>query len=110
MTIDWPALAERLKTAAGPDPSVDTAIAEVFGVPSEPYTGSVEHCRRLVAKVLPGWRLHLGFDGSGVLPYASLSNAENRAEATAPTVPLAILRAMMGLASVSMDKAVPGQG
>lgn len=96
---DWPALAAKLKTATGPDAGLDAVIAEAFGAAPAGYTESVSDCRALVGKVLPGWRLHLGFDASGVTPYAIVSNGDHRAEAAAPTVPLAILRALMDLAA-----------
>jgi hypothetical protein len=88
------ALAAQLKAATGPDTGLDAAIAEAFGVPAADYTESAEACRRLVALVLPGWHLHLGFGALGLFPYAVISQGDERAEAEAPTVPLAILRAV----------------
>lgn len=96
---DWSVLGVRVRAAVGPDAAIDAAIAEAFGMPPASYTGSVGYCRALVAKVLPGWRLHLGFDASGATPCATVSNDDHRAEAMAPTMPLAILRALMELAS-----------
>jgi hypothetical protein len=103
MTSNWSALADKLNAATGPDAALDAIIADVFGVNFGRYTESIEHCRQLVAKVLPGWRLHVGFDGSGVSSYASVSNGENRVEATAPTLPLAILRALGELARLNNE-------
>ncbi len=103
MSHDWSALAARLKTASGPDPAIDVVIAEAFGMPMAAYSESAADCRRLVARVLPDWRLHLGFDGAGGRPYAVVSNADIRVEAEAPTVPLAILTALMELASLKTD-------
>ncbi|CAA7619839.1 conserved hypothetical protein [Candidatus Terasakiella magnetica] len=92
---DFPALAAKLRIAGGPSPELDAAIAEALGVPAGHHTESVEECRRLVSLALPGWRLHLGFDVCGVLPYAVLSKEADRAETEAPTVPLAILRVLV---------------
>lgn len=92
---DWVALAARLMTTPGPDSALDAAVAEAFEVPAASFSASVEDCRRLAATALPNWRLHVGFGVSGVLPYAALTNGEDRATAEAPTVPLAILRAVV---------------
>lgn len=101
--LDLSVLADRLNATTGPDAAIDAAMAEAFGVPLAEYTESAEECRRLVAQVLPGWRLHLGFGGSGALPYAVISNDDNRAEAEAPTVPVAILRALGELARLKNE-------
>jgi len=52
--------------------------------------------------VLPGWAWHVGHGARGIFPYASLhpkcpagDGSEPRAEATAPTVPLALLQALV---------------
>lgn len=95
---DWSVLGVRVRSAVGPDAAIDAAVAEAFSTPPANYTGSVTDCRALVAKVLPGWRLHLGFDASGTTPCATVSNDDHRAEAMAPTMPLAILRTLMELA------------
>ncbi|WP_431855304.1 hypothetical protein [Azospirillum sp.] len=84
-----------LKAATGADAALDQAIAEAFQAPPADYTESVERCRALVVSVLPGWHLHLGYGVSGILPYAELSNGDQRHVAEAPTVPLAVLRALV---------------
>ena len=91
--LDWPELAAMLEAATGADGRLDGAVAAGFGVSPADYTASVDHCRDLVASVLPGWALHVGFGASGIFPYALLSNGDRRHMADAGTVPLAILRA-----------------
>jgi hypothetical protein len=86
---DWLALATQINAAAGPNAGLDAAIAEAFRAPAADYTESTEAGRRLVALALPGWHLHLGFGVSGVFPYAVITKGDERAEAEAPTVPLA---------------------
>lgn len=88
-------LATRLAAASGADADLDAAIADVFRVASAPFTASVADCRRLVTEVAPDGRLHLGYGASGVFPYAALIRGADRATAEAPTVPLAILRALV---------------
>lgn len=64
------------------------------------YTASVDTCLALIGRALPGWRWHVGHGPRGILPYAVLTRDEGdgphrRAEAVAPTVPLALLRALV---------------
>jgi len=92
---DWPALAAGLKAASGPDIALDEAIVEALGVPAAGYTESVAECRRLVALALPNGHLHVGFGVSGIFPYCVVRDGALRGEAEAPTVPLAILRALV---------------
>lgn len=92
-----PALVDKLARATGSDPDLDAAIAAQFGGRSAdppPYTGSVDACIDLVHAQLAGWGWHVGFGPSGVLPYAALHDDTRRVEASAPTVPLALLRAL----------------
>jgi hypothetical protein len=104
-----PALVDMLARATGPDPDLDAAIAAQFGGrPADPppdpppYTGSVDACIDLVHAQLAGWGWHVGFGPSGVLPYAALHDDTRRVEASAPTVPLALLRALVAaLAAVA---------
>ena len=77
----------RLDAATGPDAALDAALG------GEHLTASAEAARAWAVAALPGWHAHVGFDASGVLPYAAFSRDGRHAEATAPTVPLAILRA-----------------
>ncbi len=88
-------LKAKLQASSGSDKAIDAAIAARFAVPPADYTASVEACRTLVGSVLTGWRLHIGWGVSGLFPYATLGNGETRAAAEAPTVPLAILRALL---------------
>ena len=102
MDSDWDGLARALSTAAGSDSQLDEALAKAFGQPKAAFTSSVEDCRSLVAASLPDWHLHLGYDASGMFPYASLVREPSRIMSEAPTVPLAILR------SAVAAKAYPG--
>ena len=52
-------------------------------------------CSDLVKRVLPGWHWHVGYGPEGVLPYASLYSEQRLYEATAGTVPLAPLSALL---------------
>lgn len=100
---DWSNLLVRLTAAVGPDADIDAAITAAFSTTPAGYTGSALECRRLVAAVLPGWRLHVGADGAGGMPYATVSNDEHRVEAEARTVPLAILRCLAELANTKQQ-------
>jgi hypothetical protein len=94
---DWGALAKRLEAATGTDAGLDGMLAQSLSLPEHAYTGSVEAARDLVAAALPGWRLHVGFDVGGLFPYAALTQSDIHVEASAPTVPLAVLRAALKL-------------
>lgn len=96
---DWEDLAKRLAAASGGDHGLDAAIAAAFAQPPAEYSESAECSRALVAKALPGWRLHVGYSVSGVFPYAALNRDGAHIEAEAPTLPLAILRAAVAAIS-----------
>ena len=97
-------LAKRLQRATGPDDHLDKAIAAMFpeagGNPDTPaYTASVDACIALIKHVCPHWHWHVGHGPTGIVPYASMTEetkSEDGAhvEATAPTVPLALLRVL----------------
>jgi hypothetical protein len=91
-------------------------VAEMH--PTEQYTASVDACVSLINRILPRWHWHVGHGPRGILPYAALrksqatdSAEELRVEATAPTVPLALLHAAVG-ALIAEEKATtcPGVG
>lgn len=86
-------LTERLNQATGADAGLDELLAQSFGQPKAGYTGSAESAHALVHAALPDWRLHVGFNATGMFPYARLSRGDVQVDASAPTVPLAILRA-----------------
>ena len=98
-------LEKRLGQATGPDREIDKAIAadldddcDEGGVPS--FTASVDECIALIKRALPDWHWHVGHGPMGVVPYASMSRSDEDAEAilieaSAPTVPLALLRALV---------------
>jgi hypothetical protein len=83
-----------LRKANGADIDIDRAIAARFAVAPADYSSSVDQCRSLVNQLLPGWRLHLGYGASGIFPYASLAKGDEVIMAEAPTLPLAVLRAL----------------
>lgn len=96
-------LEKRVLAAIGGDPELDRLIRDTLdpgNTASPGYSSSVDDCIALIGKVLPGWAWHVGHGARGIFPYASLhpkSPAEEgsglRAEATAATVPLALLQA-----------------
>ncbi len=93
-------LLARVRAATGHDVDLDTAIdAELplDGGDAPAYTASVDACLALIGQALPGWHWHVGYGAKGVMPYARVSDRTNthRAQATAPTVPLALLDALL---------------
>ena len=98
MTAELTDLLRRVRAATGHDPELDAALAAGLGhrtaeVPA--YTASVDACIALLHRVLPGWGWHVGYDARGVIPYAAVSKGRARHEAGAPTVPLALLAAIL---------------
>lgn len=80
--------------ANGADADIDRAIAQRYAVAPVDYSSSIEQCRSLVDQLLPGWRLHIGYGVTGIFPYASLTRGDEILVAEAPTLPLAVLRAL----------------
>lgn len=112
-------LKTQIAEATGPSLALDTLIAETMSPAgaaggAENYTSSVDTCLRLIESVLPGWHWHVGHGPTGILPYASLSTAaraseetSHRVEATAPTVPLALLHA--ATKALILSETLPGK-
>lgn len=90
-------LADRVAAATGSDRDLDAALARAFGggEPPPDYTSSVDRCIELVHAIMPGWAWHVGWNATGILPYASLHHGAELTEAAAPTVPLALLKALL---------------
>ena len=108
MTTDLETLSRRIEAATGSDADLDTEIGRLLGgrtgTDAVDYTASVDRTIDLVQAVLPGWGWHLGWNASGILPYATLTSGERRITAAA-TVPLALLRALMrAIGEVSADE------
>ncbi len=102
-----------LMAATGADPALDQALYALFdeeGRGKEAYTASVEAAQSLVQRRLGGWNLHVGFDATGVFPYAVLSQGEERLECGGPTVPLAILRVAVGAHEKGSRGLAPSRG
>ena len=100
MTGDLERLLVELQDASGADRALDRRIAAVLeGLAADEaapdYTASVDCCLALIGRVLPGWHWHIGFGPRGIFPYATLEDGEARFEALAPTVPLALLQAVV---------------
>lgn len=97
MTTALDAIARRLDAATGADRELDRALAEQLGeeIGAADYTASVDRCIELVHARLPGWAWHVGWNASGVLPYATLHRQEHLVAAAGPTVPLALLKALL---------------
>lgn len=100
------ALRARLAAATGADPALDRAVQAAFGPAEAPgdYSASIERCRALLARVLPGWRWHLGWGASGLFPYARLERGGERVSDEGPTVPIALLRALVRAAAGERDR------
>ena len=113
MTKDIQGLLQQIRRVSGSDRDLDRGIAHCLdgsnGDPTEtpPFTASVDACIHLIERTLPGWHWHVGYGPKGIMPYAALMNGELRYEATAPTVPLALLIALletkMGLSATTTD-------
>jgi hypothetical protein len=94
-------LMNHMRSASGSDSHLDAEIARSldgsYGNPVSPlpYTSSVDTCINLVERVMPGWHWHVGYGPKGVMPYAALKHGKARYEATAATVPLALLTALL---------------
>lgn len=92
-------LERRLDQATGSDRALDQALARLADPAATgaapDYTASVDRTVDLVHALLPGWSWHVGWNATGVLPYATLHQGERLVEASAPTVPLALLRALV---------------
>lgn len=94
---DLDQLAGRLDAATGADAALDAAVAGAFpeAMALSHVSASVEECLSLLREALPGWRWHVGYGASGVLPYAALIKGEARFAAAGPSVPIALLRAIL---------------
>lgn len=98
-------LEKKLGAASGSDAALDRLIRDTLDADNMSlprYSSSVDDCIALIGTVLPGWAWHVGHGARGIFPYASLhpkspadGGSEPRAEATAPTVPLALLQALI---------------
>lgn len=88
-------LVEALEMASGSDKQIDATIAELFGLDPAEFTSSAEVSRRLGAQLLPHWQLRVGYDVCGIFPSATASLEDRRHSSVAPTVPLAVLRALI---------------
>jgi hypothetical protein len=93
-------LLAKISRATGADRSLDRRIASELDTstakdPVLDYTASVDQCIALVKRVLPGWRWRIGYGPVGIRVYAFVDNGKQRHEAMAPTVPLALLSAML---------------
>jgi hypothetical protein len=107
--MDWTHLKVRLDTATGADTGLDGDIAAAFAVAPAHFTGSIDQARSLVAATLPDWKLHVGFDASGVFPYAALTRGDVHMDAVAGSVPLAILRVAAAVASRFLPSPTPSE-
>jgi hypothetical protein len=98
MSDELQALQQRVEAATGSDRELDRELERLLGggaAAAPDYTASVERCVELVHRALPGWTWHVGWDASGVLPYATLHRDTTLVQASAPTVPLALLKALV---------------
>ncbi|OAN46367.1 hypothetical protein [Magnetospirillum moscoviense] len=98
---DWSALEDRLGKAKGGDAQLDHDLCVAVGASLQPVTESVEAARALVLQGAPGWHLHVGFDATGLFPYAALTLGDTHIEASATSVPLALLGALAKVRTLS---------
>ena len=93
-------LAAAIASATGSDRALDRAVAETLAQdPEIGYSASVDACLALLHAVLPGWAWHIGYGPLGIMPYAVVQRDEQRYEASAATVPLALLDAIVQAAA-----------
>ena len=98
MSVDDAELSRRLEAATGSDRQLDADLARLLGQDGQAaadYTSSVDRCLELVHAALPGWAWHVGWNATGVLPYATLHHGGQLVAAAGPTVPIALLRALL---------------
>lgn len=100
MDKDLGTLLSKVSEATGADRKLDRRIARELdttetGATVPDYTASVDHCIELVDRVLPGWRWRVGYGPIGIRVYAFVDSGETWYEAMAPTVPLALLGAII---------------
>ena len=92
-------LADAIAAATGRDDELDQSIADLLDPePPDPvpdYTASVEACIALIGRALPGSTWHVGYGADGVTPNAAVRQNHGRHRAAAPTIPLALLRALV---------------
>lgn len=88
-------LADALEVVSGSDKQIDASIAELFEIEPAEFTSSAAESRRLSAQLLPHWQLRVGYDVCGIFPSATVSLGDRRHSSVAPTVPLAVLRALI---------------
>ena len=118
------ALRDRLIAATGPDAFIDddlewecgdwtnlggwwrrhkiTGVEERYHYSNPPaYTASIDAALGLVTRLLPGWRLAMYTDGEGKGPccLAMLDDEPVKANCHAPTLPLALLTALVSALS-----------
>ncbi len=107
METDWLDLLRRVEQASGAEQELDHDLAAAFCVAAAPFTASVPDCRTLTETAMPGMKLHLGYGASGVFPYASLSGEGLHVVSEAATVPLAILKSLVGAAAARVRSTPP---
>jgi hypothetical protein len=96
---DLASLLEKVRSAQGPDRALDWHVADATGhesfVPA--YTASIDAALALVERKLPGWRVAMYTDGEGKGPCCLALRGDEpvKANCQAPTLPLAILAAML---------------
>lgn len=98
------ALADALGGAGGADRDIDQLISRAFEIELADFTSSAETARHLVAQVMPRATLRVGYDVRGVLPSATVTQGRLSDTVVAPTVPLAILQALLSVLSRSLDE------
>ena len=100
-------LLTELEQATGNDAALDRSIARAFAAAEAAYTASTEPCLALLNRALPGWHWHVGWAGNGVFPYARIDKEGQRVRVEAPTVPLALLRAIVRAGLGDLDPPAP---
>lgn len=95
-SVELDAMIGLLDGANGPDAGIDEEIARMFQAEPADYLSSAVAARKLADDIWPEARLTVGYDVSGIFPSATVTCDERCSSSVAPTVSLAILRALMG--------------
>lgn len=99
VSADLVRLTEHVNAATGADKEIDRQFVQIFQLAPADFSADVMAARQLVKQLMPEAELKVGYDVCGIFPSATVRSMAGHWTVAAPTVPLAILRAMMGALS-----------